>query len=63
MRGSWLSWALVVAPMMFSTFGPAQGQQLGEPAPDFRLEESRGGEVALSDFANKVVFINFFGFN
>ena len=64
MRGSWFNRALVIGPMALSSLGgPAQGQQVGEPAPDFTLEESQGGEVSLSDFPNKVVFINFFGFN
>tara|TARA_Y100001960_G_C14165666_1_gene582947 strand:- start:287 stop:484 length:198 start_codon:yes stop_codon:yes gene_type:complete len=36
--------------------------QMGDPAIDFELESLSGGSVSLSDFAGKVVFINFFGY-
>ena len=61
-----LRWATVTATVALSSLGAqtqAQVPQVGNPAPDFTLEESRGGEVSLSDFQSKVVFINFFGFN
>ena len=35
---------------------------MGDPAIDFELESLSGGSVSLSDFAGKVVFINFFGY-
>jgi len=45
--------------------GGAQGQvpEVGDVVPDFTLELLGGGEVALSDFSGRVVFINFLGYS
>ena len=41
----------------------AQAPMVGEPVPNFTLQELRGGDVSLSDYAGKVTLILFFGFN
>ena len=35
------------------------GLKVGSPAPDFTLKTLEGGEVSLSDYAGRPVFINF----
>ncbi len=40
----------------------AQAPRVGDVAPDFTLERLEGGEISLSDFSGRVVFINFFGY-
>lgn len=38
---------------------PVQGSNVGDPAPDFRLQNLAGEEVSLSDFRGRPVLINF----
>ena len=40
----------------------AQVPQVGDPAPDFRLDRVDGGQAVLSDFEGQVVLIFFLGF-
>lgn len=57
LAGMALAAALVtVAP------GPAAAVEVGQPAPDFKLPSSMGGDVSLADFRGKKwVLIEFYG--
>jgi cytochrome oxidase Cu insertion factor (SCO1/SenC/PrrC family) len=37
----------------------AGGAELGQPAPDFALRDSRGNQVRFSDFSGRVVLLQF----
>jgi peroxiredoxin len=39
---------------------PARALQVGDKAPDFELESSKGGKLKLSDLKGKNVLINFY---
>jgi peroxiredoxin len=39
---------------------PAAALQVGEKAPDFELDSSKGGKVKLSSLKGKNVLINFY---
>ena len=42
--------------------GSARAVEVGEPAPDFRLPATTGGEISLGDFRGKKwVFLEFYG--
>ncbi|MBT4497123.1 MAG: hypothetical protein HOC74_05340 [Gemmatimonadetes bacterium] len=41
----------------------AQVPEVGDVVTDFTLERLGGGEMALSDFSGRVVFINFLGYS
>jgi len=36
---------------------------VGDPAPDFNLQKHGGGTGSLTDYAGKVIYINWFGWN
>ena len=57
------SFAVAAACLTLAASPCVAQPQPGEIAPDFTLEEVDGGQVSLSDFEGKVVFINFFGYN
>ena len=40
-------------------YQPVQMVQLGDPAPDFQLEDTKGNKISLADLRGKVVLINF----
>ena len=42
---------------------PVSGQQVGTPAPQFTHRTLDHGELSLSDYAGKVVYLFFFGWN
>ena len=53
---------LVVAAL--SLAGEASASiKVGNPAPDFELQQLNGPTVALSQFKGKVVLLNFLGYN
>ena len=55
--GAALSIALAVCQR-----GPVQAADAGQPAPDFKLASTMGGDVALSDFRGKKwVLLEFYG--
>lgn len=39
------------------------GQAVGTEAPDFSLNSLENGQITLSDFRGKVVYLYFFGYN
>ncbi len=41
----------------------AFGQAVGTEAPDFSLNSLENGQITLSDFRGKVVYLYFFGYN
>ncbi len=60
LAGVWMLVATVVVPPVGAT--PVQGRavaQVGGDAPDFRLVDLQGLEVALSDYRGRVVLVNF----
>jgi hypothetical protein len=53
--------ALVIAfAFVFAATGIAQALQVGDKAPDFELESSKGGKLKLSSLKGKNVLINFY---
>ena len=54
-------WSFLVALLIvFGTSGPATAIGLGDKAPDFELDSSKGGKVKLSSLKGKNVLINFY---
>jgi hypothetical protein len=51
---------LLVAASLILTSGPAQALQVGDKAPDFELDSSKGGKLKLSSLKGKNVLINFY---
>ncbi len=41
------------------SYEPVKPVQLGDPAPDFQLEDTKGNKISLSDLRGKVVLVNF----
>jgi hypothetical protein len=59
-------WILVVAVLTVASVvtgpGPAVAVELGQPAPDFKLPSTMGGDVSLGDFRGKKwVLLEFYG--
>ncbi len=53
--------ALVVASLVFGP-GSSGAVEVGEPAPDFKLAATTGGDISLGDFrGKKFVFLEFYG--
>jgi cytochrome oxidase Cu insertion factor (SCO1/SenC/PrrC family) len=52
----------LVAPLMFllATAFPAAAVEVGQKAPEFELESTKGGKLKLSDLRGKNVLINFY---
>jgi peroxiredoxin len=46
--------------LVFAVAGLANALQVGEKAPDFELESSKGGKLKLSSLKGKNVLINFY---
>jgi cytochrome oxidase Cu insertion factor (SCO1/SenC/PrrC family) len=51
---------LVVASLILTSAGVAQALQVGDKAPDFELDSSKGGKLKLSSLKGKNVLINFY---
>ena len=51
---------LLVAASLILTSGLAQALQVGDKAPDFELDSSKGGKLKLSSLKGKHVLINFY---
>ena len=46
--------------LVFAAAGFANALQVGEKAPDFELDSSKGGKLKLSSLKGKNVLINFY---
>ncbi len=51
---------LLVAASLILTSGLAQALQVGDKAPDFELDSSKGDKLKLSSLKGKNVLINFY---
>ena len=51
---------LVAASLILTSAGVAQALQVGDKAPDFELDSSKGGKLKLSSLKGKNVLINFY---
>jgi hypothetical protein len=51
---------ITLAVSLFFTAGLASALQVGEKAPDFELDSSKGGKLKLSSLKGKNVLINFY---
>jgi len=51
---------LIALVAIFFTWGSAQAIGVGDKAPDFELNSSKGGTLKLSDLRGKNVLINFY---
>ena len=51
---------LLVAASLILPSGLAQALQVGDKAPDFELDSSKGGKLKLSSLKGKNVLINFY---
>jgi len=55
-----LSVLLVAFALVFATTGLARALGVGDKAPDFELDSTKGGKLKLSDLQGKNVLINFY---
>ena len=55
-----LSTIVIAFALFFSASGLAQALQVGDKAPDFELDSSKGGKLKLSSLKGKNVLINFY---
>lgn len=55
-----LSLAVMALSLVFASAGIASALQVGDKAPDFELESSKGGKLKLSSLKGKNVLINFY---
>jgi hypothetical protein len=54
-------WVLLAAfSLVFATAEPARALGVGDKAPDFELDSSKGGKLKLSSLKGKNVLINFY---
>jgi hypothetical protein len=58
--GKTISVLLVAFALVFASSGLARALQVGEKAPDFELDNSKGGKLKLSSLKGKNVLINFY---
>ena len=56
-----LSALLVALSLVFATTGLVQALEVGDKAPDFELDSTKGGKLKLSSLKGKNVLINFYG--
>lgn len=49
-----------IALLFLTTIRPAMAIGVGEKAPDFELDSSKGGKLKLSSLKGKTVLINFY---
>ena len=60
MHGKILPVLLVAALLILTSAGLAEALQVGDKAPDFELDSSKGGKLKLSGLKGKNVLINFY---
>jgi len=59
-----LVFALAISmSLVFSGIRTAMAVGIGDPAPDFELDSTKGGKVKLSTLKGKNVLINFYNFD
>ncbi len=64
MFGKSLMASLAVASVLsLGSTRPALAVGVGDPAPDFELDSTKGGKVKLSSLKGKTVLINFYNFD
>jgi peroxiredoxin len=51
---------LLAFSLIFALTGLAQAIGVGDKAPDFELDSTKGGKLKLSDLRGKNVLINFY---
>jgi len=57
-----LLWRAVLAISLLCFTGPAAAIEAGEPAPEFTMPSTMGGNVSLSDYRDKKwVLLEFYG--
>ncbi len=49
--------------IFFASIRPATAIGIGDQAPDFELDSTKGGKVKLSSLKGKTVLINFYNFD
>jgi len=57
-----LLWLVVSVFFLLVTTSPSNALEVGDPAPDFELESTKGGKLKLSSLRGKNVLINFYGY-
>jgi hypothetical protein len=45
---------------LLTSYGLSNALEVGQPAPDFELDSSKGGKLKLSSLKGKNVLINFY---
>jgi len=55
-----LSIVVLAFSLVFAVAGFASALKVGDKAPDFELESSKGGKLKLSSLKGKNVLINFY---
>ena len=55
-----LSTIVIAFALFFAASGLVQALQVGDKAPDFELDSSKGGKLKLSSLKGKNVLINFY---
>ena len=55
-----LSIVVLAFSLVFAVAGFVSALQVGDKAPDFELESSKGGKLKLSSLKGKNVLINFY---
>ena len=59
-RKQMLAVLVIAFSLVFAATGIIHALQVGDKAPDFELESSKGGKLKLSSLKGKNVLINFY---
>lgn len=57
-KAFWLS--ILTLALLVATHGFSVALEVGQPAPDFELDSTKGGKLKLSSLKGKNVLINFY---
>jgi cytochrome oxidase Cu insertion factor (SCO1/SenC/PrrC family) len=52
--------SILTLAFVLATHGFSNALEVGQPAPDFELDSSKGGKLKLSSLKGKNVLINFY---
>ena len=52
--------AILAVLFVFAAANPAPALEVGQKAPDFELDSSKGGKLKLSSLKGKNILINFY---